>query len=232
MAGAAGLGVRQGAGTSAQGGSLVLPAATSNGLAVASGPLLGPLTNSTVIVIARQAATIGGGGGAALYSERAAAGNDIYKLGITNGVQAAQFTYRNDGGTLLQQNTGATTLHVPHFFAAVKNGTSHTTWLDTLKTTGTFGSASTAFTDAGIVRSLGFDQGDTTANWNGFIDLGAAWNRSLSAPELLSLQANPWQIFKAPARRIWVRKPASGVTIKGNLVKAGIRSSGNYVGVR
>lgn len=40
--------------------------------------------------------------------------------------------------------------------------------------------------------------------WNGTVFLALAWNRGLSDAEALSLADNPWQVFKAPPRKLWV----------------------------
>lgn len=39
--------------------------------------------------------------------------------------------------------------------------------------------------------------------WNGDIDTVAIFNRALGSSEIWSLYQNPWQLFKAPARRLW-----------------------------
>ena len=45
---------------------------------------------------------------------------------------------------------------------------------------------------------------DTTTYLNGGIQYLALWNRALTDYEIATLSDNPWQIFKAPQRRIWV----------------------------
>ena len=50
----------------------------------------------------------------------------------------------------------------------------------------------------------------TTENWFANYLLGAVWKRALSTSELLSLSANPWQLF-APERRVSYFFPASGI---------------------
>jgi hypothetical protein len=47
--------------------------------------------------------------------------------------------------------------------------------------------------------------GSGTLGWNtGGLAMVAGWSRTLSDAEMLSLAANPWQIFKAPNRRLLV----------------------------
>lgn len=222
-----------GVGTSAFGASMSAPGTDrNNGIVLRSGQLLGPLQNSTVVAIARTTAAylygtngvesdgLIGSSGNALYCERGSSGNDIYKLGLAglgDTVPAVEFTYRNDGATLLQQrvtklvNDGSS-----HFYAATKAGTSHSVFVDNLRSTGTFGSGSTAFTDASNQMRIGSDQGDAQASWNGFIDVVMGWSRALSDAEIKSLSDNPWQIFAPQARQIWVPTGGGAVNLAAN----------------
>jgi hypothetical protein len=52
--------------------------------------------------------------------------------------------------------------------------------------------------------NLGGITGQTSYNVRGSIPVAFAWSRVLSAAEMASLADNPWQLFKAPARRLWV----------------------------
>lgn len=189
-----------------------------NGLVVKSGQLLGPLQESTIIGIASTTAGYFGGasgsetdgflgsGGNAIYSERGSSGNDIYKVGAVaiNPNEGTEFTYRNDAGTLLQQRIFGTVLDgKPHFYGAVKNGTSHTAYLEKISTTGTFGSGSSAFTDATNQIRIGADRGGIESSWNGQIDLVAGWSRALSDSEIKDLVDNPWQIFEPIVEHVW-----------------------------
>jgi hypothetical protein len=204
-------------GATRQGGSLLVSGAASNGLNLGSGAVLGSLQNSSVVVVAGVTTA----NGKALYCERAASGNDIYKLEIAGAFGSAQFTYRNDGGTLLQTNTAAAGAvdGAQRLFAITKNGTAHavycgpigtTSTAPTLSATGTIGSGSTAFSNAGIVRSVGYDVADSSANASGHMDLVLGYARTLQPDEIASLRANPWQIFKAPNRRLWTVAAATG----------------------
>lgn len=174
------------------------------------GPILGPLTNSTVLGVFRtRAGFFNGGtadgnqdigaGGKAIYSERASTGNDIYKIGVATvtGAGTVEFTYRNDAGTLLQQRIPASTLNDGKVHVAVgrKLGTSHSAWYDGQPSTGTFGSASTAFTNSNISCRIASDAADLTADWNGEILLVAGWSRALSDEEIKFVSQNPWILF-------------------------------------
>jgi hypothetical protein len=58
-------------------------------------------------------------------------------------------------------------------------------------------------TNSTIPVAIGAKNNGGTAAGNGSAYYFAIWNRALSPAELASFYANPWQIFKAPARRIW-----------------------------
>lgn len=189
--------------------------ATTNGVNVTngSGKLLGPLQQSSLIAFSSTTAGLISVGsntdglistnGNAIYSERAASGNDIYKLCWSCDSNAltlyAEFTYRNDGGTLLQHriNIGRKNNGIPIFSAVTKNGTAHYVYCAGLGASGTFGSSSTAFTDAGLQRLINADLGDGTASWNGVTYFVIGFSRTLSINELNSLNKNPWQLFKS-----------------------------------
>jgi hypothetical protein len=48
-----------------------------------------------------------------------------------------------------------------------------------------------------------------------FLVLG--WNRALSNAEIAVISANPWQLFKAPARRLWLASAATGAPVGATL---------------
>ena len=203
------------------GGTMVTPGTNrNNGLILATGALLGPMQNSTVLAIANTSAGLLGGGGSetdgligtngnVLYSERATTGLAIYKLGLlaaSGGGLNAEFIYRNDGATILRQrvdigsaSADGRTLAI----AAVKSGDAHSVYCNTVSSVGTFGSASSAFSGATIQRRVGSDIADAASAWNGQILLVAGWSRALSADEIAGLRDNPWQLFKPVRRRVY-----------------------------
>lgn len=200
------------------GGSIRVSGATgTNGVTVGAGGLLGPLANSTAVGIARHVtgANINASGNA-IYSERdTAGGNDIYKLGCVSSTGLrGQFTYRNDGGNLLQLNTATADARLSDsawkFYAARKNGTTHDVYYQGLTGNGTFGSASTAFTEAAVSRGIGYDPGDTDPQWDGEIALVAGWSRTLEVSELYEIRRDPWQLFVPISRKVYSFGTASG----------------------
>jgi hypothetical protein len=56
--------------------------------------------------------------------------------------------------------------------------------------------------------------GYSGAGWgiSGNVYLVLGWNRALSAQEIADLSANPWQVFRAPRRRLWLAYPSSVTT--------------------
>lgn len=174
------------------------------GIITGTGPLLGPLSNSTIMAIAARynGITNLSSNGSAIYCERAAAGNDIYKLGLgpTNSSQG-EFTFRNDAASLIQPRfTLAPNVLVDnraHFYMArVAPGVTESI-SDDYRVTDTFPGG--AFTDA-VTRTIGSDFGDTNSMWDGRIDLVAGWNRTLSLLEEKFLRTNPYQLFRIPPR--------------------------------
>jgi len=60
---------------------------------------------------------------------------------------------------------------------------------------------------------IGANPGNTNTNcWNGDIDTVGVFPRAFSASEVWSLYANPWQILKAPSRRLWATASSGGTT--------------------
>ncbi|SOD41318.1 LamG domain-containing protein [Nitrosovibrio sp. Nv4] len=49
---------------------------------------------------------------------------------------------------------------------------------------------------------------DGDSNWSGDVDTIGLFYRAFSAGEVLALYVDPWQIFKAPARRLWATSAA------------------------
>jgi hypothetical protein len=224
-------------------------AGTDSSTYIQSSPVLqlGALQNSTVFALSRTDAGVTnvtpgtteliGGGGNAIYCERGSAGNDIYKLewiysgsGELPDTLAAAFVYRNDGGTLLQKRISATGLNNNTLVASaiVKTGTNHAVYVDGRIDSGTFGSSSTAFTDATVESWIGGDKRVTTSFWNGSIPLVAGWSRALLKGELDELRRNPWQLFKPRRARFFLPPSAPGVPtslLNRNLAATSFRSA-------
>jgi hypothetical protein len=69
--------------------------------------------------------------------------------------------------------------------------------------------ASASITETPSCLGASFGGGDDTNpnNWHGALYFQAFWNRALTAAEIASLNANPWQLF-AP-RRIYIPTAAA-----------------------
>lgn len=185
-----------------------------------SGPILGGLTNLSLMAQWIEPTTTRGGG-YAVYSERAASGNDILKLEVGDSFNPGSvgITYRNDGGTLLQfecdnqglnssiiqpGNTGqlATlcwvkvgTAWTTYFWYQTMGGGVTGTLVDTFTSTTTFGSSSDAFTNAGVECWVGNDKADTASIMPKSIFWVLGWNRGITMAEARSIYQNPWQVY-------------------------------------
>jgi len=118
-------------------------------------------------------------------------------------------TYKNNADSIIDD----------HVFAAVYYGTSK---LD-LYLDGKLDNGTTANTAAsGNVTALdNIALGGIKRGTNGYSTgirqhLALGFNRALSASEINSLSANPWQIFKAPARRLWVGVAGGAAALAAN----------------
>lgn len=106
----------------------------------------------------------------ALYCERGSAGNDIFKLEVSDG-STLRFTYRDDAGTL-NQPTG--TINVCdgrwHQIAFTKAATTLKVYVDTVLDINSTLTATDTLTDATLKTYIGADQADGNADYRGFID--------------------------------------------------------------
>lgn len=121
---------------------------------------------------------------------------------------------------------------LPHMYAAARSLAGVTFMRDAvveISTGGTLNAANGAFNwnTRNPVNLLGRNRMAPGESPTGKVYLALIWNRRLSNAELSSVQANPWQLFKAPTRRILVAAPALNMyslaavpgsyTIGGNL---------------
>jgi hypothetical protein len=183
------------------GRALSLPGANTDYLLAKSGTLLATGTHTTIVMSFTTSQTPNGGG-TALYCERAASGNDIWKLEMkTTASPVLQFTHRDDAGTLTQLfgskvvNDGK-----PHTVWMYKRGTTIVGFVDgILDFSGTLTGTDT-YTDSGLEVRIGGDKGDANAYFNGKVHFVYGWTRQLEAPALESLVVNPFQIYRQPQR--------------------------------
>lgn len=121
-----------------------------------------------------------------IYGERAAAGNDIFKLEVTDAGKL-QLTYRDDAGTINQIATATTVADDEwHFVALTKDGTAIKIYVDDVEVkTGTL-TATDTFTNADLQSRIGGDiAGGINAAYTGYIDEVALYvNRVLVASSI------------------------------------------------
>lgn len=153
---------------------------------------------STVIVVFKTTA-VARSGGRSIYAERAASGNNIWKLDSLDpsSPNSVFFTHRNDGGLLTRiRTTKIINDGIIHAVAMTKFGKAIKIYVDgVLDASGTLGGSDT-FTNAGIESWLGGDRGDSNANYVGKIANFAIWDRRLIADEIAQLAADPLRLFR------------------------------------
>lgn len=154
---------------------------------VKSGLNLGTLANSSILAgIKTTNGRSGGAAGLAIYCERAAAGNDIWKLEMSNSAnnQKTRLTHRNDAGTLTQvQASTAINDGKPHVVGISKAGTAVRYFLDgVLNGTATLNGNDT-MTNTGVESRIASDIASTAATWADWIGFVALFNRTITDSE-------------------------------------------------
>lgn len=157
---------------------ITLDGNSANYVLCKSGTIVATLTNSTVEAWFK---TTAGAGEKVIYCERAAAGNDIWKLELTAG--SLQLTHRDDAGTLTQVNRASSLANgIWYHVAITKSGTTAKLYLDGAQLGADITILGTdTMTNAGIEARIGSDKADGTPTWNGQLAGVAVYNAALSA---------------------------------------------------
>lgn len=162
------------------------------------------------IVLSVVSADVGIAGGLGLYCERPNATQIVKIAGSTGGSGVAEFVCRDASGNLaIITSSKVVNDGKPHVLAFTRVASnSHIGYVDGINVGASSTNVNGSFgaTDA----LIGADKANDSADFNGAIPLVSLWNRALSATEIKSLSDNPWQIFKAQSRRIWVGGVAGG----------------------
>lgn len=148
-----------------------------------AGFIIGNLANSTFIAAITAANTTL----QTLYCERAAAGNDIWKLEAGNVPPVRlRITHRDDAGTLTQTFSGGSfpiADNRPHIVGFTKAGTACTFYVDgNANGTATLSGTDT-LTNANMEARIGEDKAGG-APWLDRIGFVAMWNRTLNVGEM------------------------------------------------
>lgn len=165
---------------------------------VNNGAILGGQRNSSVSVWFKGPLRAGSGSGMPLYCERAASGNDIYKLEITGGITGSNqigsfmFTVRNDAATLSQPGSASLLVadNMWHHLVMTKQGNLITLYVDNIVVSSSTVSTTDNFTNTGIISSIGGDAGDSNSVTFGNIDALGLWQRALRSDEVSQLWNN------------------------------------------
>ena len=165
------------------------------------GSRLGALAQFSVVAYVRTAATTYGLG-RTIYSERATSGNDICKMAWSKSGNTFSITYRDNLPSGLINNDGVTSV-APLTFATVgmvrTSATAFQLWVNgRLDSTFTAGAMTTNFSDAGLQQTVGIDVADSPSHWgsDGGIAWVGCWTRALSANDMASLNADPFQMIR------------------------------------
>jgi len=162
--------------------------------------------NASIFSLAEvdSAAPAGNVFGANIYGERAAAGNDLFKLDFNYGTGGAtdrmQFVLRDDANTqFLQVNSSVTPRDgLYHSWLATKSGTSVILYKDGVQDSTGSWTAPNNFTDAGRTATIGYDITDTSGAFPGSIVIVAVWTRTLSPIEAVLLVNDPFCMLTFP----------------------------------
>lgn len=168
------------------------------------------------------------GPGLKVWAATSTGAGDAYWIG-TNG------THKWSIGNSVTEAASSLVTNKLSIVAAVKRGTTHDLWVNgVLAATGTPTLAdATGLSLLSFGTSAGFDITPAIGGLAGW----AAWNRALSAPELIGLAREPWSLFGR--RRIWspVSAPAGTISVPaGALTLTGFapsvsNSAGNTIDV-
>ena len=167
---------------------------TTSYVDIADGPVIGANQDLSVFCAIRNAgyANVSQHYGEVIYCERAATGNDIFKVQMGGTISydrgsRAHFIWRNDAGNLMEVRGGEIADGLPHTIALVVAGTSVK-----LVTDGTRIDNGTrvvgSFTNANIKSRVCGDAASLPgSNNDGYLDLLLLYNRALSPAEIAIL---------------------------------------------
>lgn len=152
--------------------------------------------------------------GRVAYCERGSGGNDILKIGQRQTNAGAEFTWRNNGGTL-KQIFGSRTINdgmVHQITGRQRSTTDMHLFVDGFQE-GSAVPGTLSFTDADIETWVAGDKGDSSAIWSasGSVLQIYAWRRALSDEEIRWLSREPYAFIQPPApyRRLFLAAAAA-----------------------
>lgn len=165
---------------------------------VRTGAILGGKANFSIVAGARQNGN-SGGNAAMIYSERAASGNDIINLGLAGSTSNRRFsfTYRNDGGTLVNPTNGLVMNANQYYVLGGSKSTSAITqYVNGLQDVTNAWSSNDNFTDANIIVNIGNTQQNLgSSGWGAHIQFVCLFAWALSATDHLMFAVDPYQFL-------------------------------------
>lgn len=187
-------------------------ATASNYYTVHTGPILGGSANFSIVtgaILNTNHSCQTNAGEYSIYAERAPTGMDIIKMAYCPGGVLAQstpvFTYRNDGGTLVQPGSVLSTAYNDnkfHVSVASKHSNVGSNNVILYMDGKPFASANWTtddhFTDSGILTEIGRDPASTSTGWGNYISFVAIYNVPLTQAQAISISKNPYQFLVFP----------------------------------
>jgi len=195
------------------------PAATftgGSGFSAGSGAFLGGRAAWSICALVQTATPTSGSGGT-VYCERAASGNDIVKLHISQTTGSAACAYQNDAGSLVNQTAGSPSVTdgLVHMMACTYDGTNVASYVDrALVQTTSWPGANNNFTNGALQQTIGYDVADATGPFAGSIIAIWLYQRALTAAQIATLTDAPFAMLR-PAGSYTQRGPTAslGVTL-------------------
>ena len=172
---------------------------TSNYITIRDAPILGALSNWTVMA-SIQTTAASTANGRPFYCERGSSGNDILKLDSNPNSQAGKLgiTFRDDAGTLFQQWSSLTIVNDGYIktLTITRNGNRFRGWIENTPTIDQTSVTTSNFTDASVSTRIGSDKGDASAA-AGVASIVSilGWGRTLTDAEILGVYADPSQML-------------------------------------
>lgn len=168
-------------------GSSLKMASNSARADIKSGRIISTNTNASISAWINMIGA-GGGNGYVIYCERAATGNNIYKLQI-NTSRKLTFTHRSDNNSLTQPTqTGQIAFRRWTHVGVVKAGTAIKFYING-KADGTGSlNGNDTLTNSSPMTTIGYDVADTASSWyNGLLDEVRIFDTNLTDAQMLDI---------------------------------------------
>lgn len=183
------------------------------GYNVANGPFLGGLASWSIFAV-MQTTTGSLGSGGTIYCERAASGNDLVKLHLSQSTSSTACAYQNDAGSLANPLGGGVSVTDGRVntMAGVYDGVNvYSYYNGVVASTTSWPGANNNFTNGAIQQTIGYDVADGTGNYTGAIIAIYLYKRALLQADVIRLTNDPFGMLQPTATLVtgWTA-PSSG----------------------